>query len=410
MSEVTKYIKKNWDNSVHQPTEQSRGIVKMPKPYSVPCANIKDVFSDFYYWDTYFANLGFILDEKAEQAENNLDVMAHFINNLGYMPNANHLLDRSQPPLFTRGVMDLYAYKQDKKLLEKYLPSILREYEFFALDRMTEIGLNAFGTNSTRSVLKEQYIWLSQRVGEYREREEEQIDLGRDFLSIAESGWDFNPRFHTDERRFAVREFAHLDLNCLLYDVEKKISEIMRLLDAPEKGALWEQKAAERKELINGYMLNLENGIYYDYNFKKKVFSNVVSCASLYPYAMGVSTDCVGAKKVLERLELAFGLAACEYRGEKEEYLQWDYPSMWPSNVYFAYNALKNVRLIEDAKRIAQKYMETVERCYAETGALWEKYDASIGKVSVTREYDTPEMMGWTAGVYRYLEEELKNV
>jgi neutral trehalase len=54
--------------------------------------------------------------------------------------------------------------------------------------------------------------------------------------------------------------------------------------------------------------------------------------------------------------------------------------------------------------------METVERCYAETGALWEKYDASIGKVSVTREYDTPEMMGWTAGVYRYLEEELKNV
>ena len=83
---------------------------------------------------------------------------------------------------------------------------------------------------------------------------------------------------------------------------------------------------------------------------------------------------------------------------------------MWPSNVYFAYNALKNVGLIEDAKRIAQKYMETVERCYAETGVLWEKYDASIGKVSVTREYDTPEMMGWTAGVYRYLEEELKNV
>lgn len=34
---------------------------------------------------------------------------------------------------------------------------------------------------------------------------------------------------------------------------------------------------------------------------------------------------------------------------------------------------------------------------------LWEKYDASVGVVSVTKEYKTPEMMGWTAGVYLYL-------
>lgn len=408
MSKVTEYIKNNWDNSVHQPTEQSRGIVKMPKPYSVPCANIKDVFSDFYYWDTYFANLGFILDGKAEQAENNLDVMAYFINNLGYMPNANHLIDRSQPPLFTRGVMDLYAYKRDKSLLEKYLPSILREYDFFALDRMTKIGLNAFGTNSSRSVLLEQYVWLSKRVDEYRESVDEQIELGRDFLSIAESGWDFNPRFHTQERRFAVRDFAHLDLNCLLYDVERKIAQIMRILDAPKKGELWDIKAERRKALVNKYMLNEKDGVYYDYNFKTREFSPVTSCASLYPYAMGISTDKAGALAALKKLELPYGLSACEYRGENEKYLQWDYPSMWPSNVYFAYNALKNVALEEDARRIAKKYMQTVERVFESTGALWEKYDAVQGKVSVTNEYETPEMMGWTAGVYRYLEEELR--
>ena len=265
----------------------------------------------------------------------------------------------------------------------------------------------AHSTNSPRSILKEQYDWLSLRVGEFRDTLDEQIELGKDFLSIAESGWDFNPRFHTDERRFAVREFAHLDLNCLLYDVERNVAEIMRILDAPEKGVLWEEKAEKRKALMNRYMLNSKDNVYYDYNFKKDNHSKVVSCASLYPYAVGISTDKEGAKKVLEKLELPFGLAACEYRVEQESYLQWDYPSMWPSNVYFAYNALKNVGLDEDAERIARKYMQTVERCFETSGALWEKYDAVSGTVSVTKEYETPEMMGWTAGVYRYLEEKL---
>ena len=125
MSKVTNYIKENWASSIHTPAEQSRGIIRMPRPYSVPCANIKDVFSDFYYWDTYFANLGFMLDGKAGQAENNLDVMAYFIRHLGYMPNANHLIDRSQPPLFTRGVYDLYQHVKETKIIKKYMKEIL---------------------------------------------------------------------------------------------------------------------------------------------------------------------------------------------------------------------------------------------------------------------------------------------
>ncbi|MBQ8405293.1 MAG: hypothetical protein IJX09_01455 [Clostridia bacterium] len=407
---VTQYIKENWDNSVHSPDEQSRGIVKMPKPYSVPCANIKDVFSDFYYWDTYFGNLGFMLDGKAEQAENNLDVMSYFISNLGYMPNANHLLDRSQPPLFTRGVFDLYLHKKDKKVLEKYLGSILQEYDFFMSDRKTEIGLNAHSTNSTRSVLKAQYPWLADRVGVWKEGEDAQIAFTKELLTIAESGWDFNPRFRTEDEPFAPSEFAHLDLNCLLYDVECKVAEIMRILDAPEKAVVWAARAEERKSLMDTYMLDKESGIYYDYNFKKKCFSKVVSCASLYPYAVGLSDDKKAAKAVLAKLELPFGIAACEYRGEEEKYLQWDYPSMWPSNVYFAYVGLKRIGMAEDARRVADKYLATVDAVFEKTGSLWEKYDAKNGIVSVTQEYETPEMMGWTAGVYRYLETDKKDV
>jgi neutral trehalase len=31
---------------------------------------------------------------------------------------------------------------------------------------------------------------------------------------------------------------------------------------------------------------------------------------------------------------------------------------------------------------------------------LWEKYDTLTGAVSVAKEYESPEMLGWTAGVY----------
>ena len=104
-----------------------------------------------------------------------------------------------------------------------------------------------------------------------------------------------------------------------------------------EQAEMFRSYAKDRKEKMERYMLEKESGIFYDYNFEKDCFSSVASCASLYPFAVGLSDDKEAAKKVLEKLELPYGLAACEYRGEETDYLQWDYPSMWPSNVYFAY-------------------------------------------------------------------------
>jgi alpha,alpha-trehalase len=41
-----------------------------------------------------------------------------------------------------------------------------------------------------------------------------------------------------------------------------------------------------------------------------------------------------------------------------------------------------------------------VERCFAQTGHLWEKYNMLDGSVNVQNEYDMPPMLGWTFGVY----------
>jgi len=65
-----------------------------------------------------------------------------------------------------------------------------------------------------------------------------------------------------------------------------------------------------------------------------------------------------------------------------------------------AIQALDRYGYKEDARRMADKYVRTVIRCYAKTKDLWEKYNAVTGTIEVADEYQMPRMMGWTAGVF----------
>ena len=62
--------------------------------------------------------------------------------------------------------------------------------------------------------------------------------------------------------------------------------------------------------------------------------------------------------------------------------------------------SLMNYGYTDDALRIARKFKTTVERCFASTGHLWEKYNIVNGTTEAKNEYDMPAMMGWSAGVY----------
>jgi alpha,alpha-trehalase len=51
-----------------------------------------------------------------------------------------------------------------------------------------------------------------------------------------------------------------------------------------------------------------------------------------------------------------------------------------------------------------------VERNFAVTGDLWEKYNAHVGTIEVQDEYEMPAMMGWTAGAYLAARQRLDGV
>ncbi len=88
-------------------------------------------------------------------------------------------------------------------------------------------------------------------------------------------------------------------------------------------------------------------------------------------------------------------------KDEKEKLsYQWSYPNTWAPDNYLAFLALKKNGLLEEARTVATCYMENVSQCYEKTGLLWEKYDGIEGGVSKKNEYEVPEMLGWTGGVF----------
>ena len=220
---VKKYIQENWVKTVRAPNQKGHGCVSLPKPFSSP--SIETEFEDFYYWDTYFINLGLLTDGLREQAKNNLDNIAYLIRHKGYMPNASHLHYTSQPPLFLSAVFDYYRYTNDVSVFDEYFDAILKEYDFFASDRMTKIGLNQYGCVY---FLKSQTPWLyeymTDRCGEKCYRGQTRSRFIKGMFAIYESGWDTTPRFPDENTAFASLKYAQVDLNSLLYDMEIKIS------------------------------------------------------------------------------------------------------------------------------------------------------------------------------------------
>ncbi len=403
MDKVSLYIKDNWHKTFH-PAKELAGDVKIDHPYVSPCA--VDIYTEIFYWDTYFINKGLMLDGHVEQARDNIDNISKFINVLGFMPNANYITDRSQPPFFTKMVYEYYLFTKDKSVIEEYIGTILKEYEFWQTKRKNKIGLNSYRNNGVKEDILRNYEWHHGRVQESGETEADKLRIGDDIMAIAESGLDFNMRFKTPESRIAAHEFSHLDLDCILYDMENLTAEMLKLLGRNDEADNFLGYAEKRKELMNKYYLT-SDGIYLDYNMETGKHSEILSAASLYPYTFGVSHDKDGALKVLKRLELPFGLSACEKRDD-DVFFQWDYPCMWPAATCLAYMGLKNIGLDADAKRIAEKYVSVARNIFDETGRLWEKYDALTGKIAVTSEYETMPMMGWTAAVYRYFTENEK--
>ena len=224
--------------------------------------------------------------------------------------------------------------------------------------------------------------------------EKEKALLAHDFIAVAESGMDWTPRFIK-----GGANFIPIDLNCNLYAMEKRLAGWAKKFE-PDKEKDFAAAAEKRKELLKKYCL-AKDGLYYDYDYVTNERSIIKCSAQFFPFMAGICSD-KRAFNELKTLLGAHGVFCTEKVTDNGVTYQWGYPNSWAPDNFLAYEAAKRCGLKEESRKIAEKYLRTVSEAFSKTGRLWEKYDGENGGVAVVNEYEVPEMLGWTGGVFEY--------
>lgn len=407
VGEVQEYISSSWDSTVRFNPEDDGTLLGLPYPYTVPCP--EGTFQEMYYWDTFFTNEGLLRDGRVDLALGNTGNVMYLVEKYGYMPNGSRTwyLNRSQPPYLAWMVESVFCVTKDTLWLDAAYGTISKEYAFWVNERGTSIGLSAY-SSSVSDELAEEFVGTASRRLSHDfaadcVSKEDLLEMGRHFAAEAESGWDFNPRFM---RR--CQDFCPVDLNANLYHYERLMAEFSDILGKGES-EMWSRRADERKRLMVRYM-KAEDGLFYDYDHVNGSRSGVVSAAIFNLLAAGLP-DSEDAEALvaagLDALECGGGVAMCGKGNYGYDY-QWSYPYGWAPGAYMAVRGLDRYGRYADAERIARKYVDSICRIYRRTGTLWEKYNVTDIHKETSAEYQTPEMLGWSAGTYIYLTEYLK--
>ena len=368
----------------------------LPKPYSVPTPANCTGFHEMYYWDTYFTNIGLLSIGNIGQAKNNvIDIMA-LINRFGFMPNGSRkrYLYHSQPPFFAQMVKEIFEADGDKAFLSAAYAALKKEHAFWKRNRTFPNGLSHYGYPATDPNLQ------ATRGGKWETRTglkpdaDIRVNVGN-FIAHCESGWDCNPRWKSPAYLYAPP-----DLNTLLWNLEERLAEFAGVLQTGETEK-WQAVADRRKTAINDFLWDAERGCFMDRQTENGKFGTVFSAAAFYPLYFGLATA-EQARSTVEKLPLLehkYGVVPCEKTDRAGRY-QWATPNVWPCIQQMVIGALLRYGYRADAARLARKYVDLVENVAEKTGQLWEKYNAETGDTGVSAEYQTPPMMGWTAGIY----------
>ncbi len=387
------YILNGWDKTVRTITPEEAemsedGKLYLPYPYTVPCE--ENSFQSMYYWDTYFACRGLHLSGRSELVANNLRNFIYFIDTYGFIPNGSLkvFLNRSQPPFFGMMLKEYYDVTGDGELLADGLRALKKELDFWYTRRQSPNGLNHYSCDADADTYLFALNMYEERTGRFDSGDREY--LGRNVFAEAESGWDFCGRFGG-----RCMEYNPVDLNSLLYFDEVYLSKML----GGEEAEIYAARALARKNKMIELMRD-EEGVFCDYSYVSGKRADFRSCASFFPFFAGVVDDGKGIDILLSALELDYGIQAAQ---PCDGNFQWGETNGWACLQLVTCEALDACGRKEDAVRVARKYVALVEKCFDETGHLWEKYNVKEGSSNAVGEYGTPTMIGWSAGVYQAL-------
>jgi alpha,alpha-trehalase len=388
-------------------------LIPLPNSYIIPGGRFREI----YYWDSFFTMQGLLACNMTDIVTNMLDNFVYQIDNFGHIPNGNRVyyLSRSQPPFFAAMVNSVSEYKTDKRWQLKYLEAIETEYYYWMHGENKK--LKAGDTYGKIVGMEDNKVLNRYFDTEYIPREEsytedveaasklgknDQANLYNNIRAAAESGWDFSSRWFEDEKSISkcvASDILPVDLNCLLYFYEKKLSELYSLKNQKVQSYKYLIKSIQRRDLINRIFWNKNKNFYFDYNLKNNKITNVFSLAACYPLFFEIA-DSEKASSVANIIEKKFlkpgGLSTTlNHTGQ-----QWDAPNGWAPLQYIAIKGLRNYGFNKLANEIKNRWLQLNRNVFDRTKKMFEKYNVEdLSLEAGGGEYPLQDGFGWTNGV-----------
>lgn len=405
---LSKHVSNLWNILTRHTDETGNSLIPLPRPYVVPGGRFREMF----YWDSYFTMLGLKIDGRDDLIKDMIENFAHLIEKFGYIPNGNrtYFLGRSQPP-FLALMLEL---TEDENFCKQHLNALKKEYAFWmkgekqlsadciSIHRVARLDdgsiLNRYWdeNNTPRpEAFKKDMDWAKET--------DDKKKFFRHERAACESGWDFSSRWLGDGNNIATMRTADLipiDLNCLLYNLEKMIAELSGKTGDRNNSSFFENAATKRKAAIQKYCWNDQKKCYFDFDFINHRQTEELTIAIAAPLFTNVCTQSQSdhIAQILEEKFLKDGgfLTTLKVTGQ-----QWDAPNGWAPLEWIAIQGLMNYGHEKLAKKAAGRWCKSNEKIFEQTGKMMEKYNVELseGKAEAGT-YPTQDGFGWTNGVY----------
>ncbi|KAL9330054.1 hypothetical protein ACSQ67_005057 [Phaseolus vulgaris] len=414
----------------------------LPLPGSVVIPGSR--FREVYYWDSYWVIRGLIASKMYDTATAIVTNLISLVEQYGFVLNGAraYYTNRSQPPLLSAMVYEIYCTTGDVELVKRSLPALLKEYEFwnsgyvYLLLHLVEIHkvtiLDAQGCPHTLN--RYNAMWDKPRpesstkdkafASNFSSVSEKQ-QFYRELASTAESGWDFSTRWMRNPPNFttvATTSVIPVDLNAFLLGMELNIAFFAKVAGDNSTAERFLENSDLRKKAMNSVFWNanmkqwldfwLENTCEEVHVWKNGHQNQNVFASNFIPLWMKPfysDTSLVGS--VVESLKTS-GLvrAAGVATSLTDSGQQWDFPNGWAPLQHMLVEGLLKSGLQEArslAEEIAIGWVTTNYIVYKKTGSMHEKFNVEhCGEFGGGGEYVPQTGFGWSNGVVlAFLEE-----
>ncbi|KAH7388450.1 hypothetical protein KP509_16G076300 [Ceratopteris richardii] len=421
--ELARKVAENVEDEPDQHT-----LLPLPNPFVVPGSRFREV----YYWDSYWIIRGLLVSKMFQTAKGMIENLLSLVKVYGFVLNGARLYyeNRSQPPLLSAMVREVYVATNDTELLQKALPILVEEHSYWTSGPKQVTILDGSGHEHT---LSRYYAnWKAPRPESYINDVQiaagvsvnKQEALYHDIATAAESGWDFGSRWLRDEENLSTLFTSWIlpaDLNAYVFQMESNIAYFAKVLGVKSAVRKFGRAAKARQIAMDSIMWNDDMGQWFDYvldSYHCKVYLNktiylwnergqriITSISNFVPLWGGIlkpgdaRTEKVVNALIKSRLLFPAGLAT----SLQETGQQWDFPNAWPPLQHMVIEGLflsghsDGQRL---AKKIALEWIRTNFVAFNESGYMLEKYDATVcGGTGGGGEYELQTGFGWTNGV-----------